>query len=119
MVGAQPSTVKPLPYSIQWSSAGDISQVAQVVDGKWEITGGGVRIREPGYDRLIGIGSMDWDDYEVRTSFIVHGQLSENEGGIGILLGWIASAVIVAGAFMELQSEGRGSTTGTTPPTPF
>lgn len=78
----------PLPYSIQWSSAGSISKVAQVIDGQWEITGGGVRIREPGYDRLIGIGSMDWDDYEVRTSFIVHGQPSANEGGIGILLGW-------------------------------
>lgn len=45
-------------------------------------------------------------------------QFSERTA-IGILLGWIASAVIVAGAFMELQSEGRGATTGSTPPTPF
>jgi hypothetical protein len=37
---------------------------------------------------------------------------------IGQLLGWIASAVIVAGAFMELQVEGRTSA-GTTPPKPF
>jgi hypothetical protein len=36
----------------------------------------------------------------------------------GITLAWIASAVIVAGAFMELQHEGR-SVGGTTPPKPF
>ena len=34
--------------------------------------------------------------------------------GIGILLGWIASAVVVAGAYMEMQASGSGST----PPAP-
>jgi hypothetical protein len=40
----------------------------------------------------------------------------------GVTLGWIASAVIVAGAFMELQSEGKRAGSvggGTTPPRPF
>lgn len=77
----------PLPYQIDWSAAGDISQVAQVIDGKWEITGGELRIREPGYDRLIGLGGVDWDDYEVRTSFIVHTNPG-SEGGIGVIIGW-------------------------------
>jgi hypothetical protein len=40
----------------------------------------------------------------------------------GVTLGWIASAVIVAGAFMELQAEGKRAGApggGSTPPRPF
>ena len=37
----------------------------------------------------------------------------------GVTLAWIASAVIVAGAFMEIQGEGRGSGASGMPPTTF
>jgi hypothetical protein len=45
-------------------------------------------------------------------------QFSESVG-FGVTLGWISSAVIVAGAFMELQNEGRTVGSGTTAPKPF
>jgi len=38
--------------------------------------------------------------------------------GIGILLGWIASAVVVAGAFMNIQAAGAGATPAA-PPSQF
>jgi hypothetical protein len=43
-------------------------------------------------------------------------QFSE-QAAFGITLAWIASAVIVAGAFMELQGEGKSASS--TPPKPF
>ena len=45
---------------------------------------------------------------------ITFGRQFETFSGIGILLGWISSAVIVAGAYMEMQASGAGST----PPAP-
>lgn len=38
--------------------------------------------------------------------------------GIGILLGWIASGVVVAGAFMDIQAAGTGSAPAA-PPSQF
>jgi len=38
--------------------------------------------------------------------------------GIGILLGWIASAVVVAGAYIEMQAAGSGAAPAT-PPSQF
>ena len=54
----------PLPYSINWSSASKIEDVAQIVDGQWDLQGGGVRSLQNGYDRLISVGDITWDDYE-------------------------------------------------------
>ncbi len=51
---------------------------------------------------------------------ITFGLQFADQVAFGITLGWIASAVIVAGAFMELQSEGRTSVGGgSTQPKPF
>ncbi len=44
--------VAPLPYSIDWSSVAEVSDVAQIVDGKWLFTSDGLRVLEPGYDQL-------------------------------------------------------------------
>jgi regulation of enolase protein 1 (concanavalin A-like superfamily) len=60
--------------------------VAQVVDGKWALEGANVRTVEPGYDRLIGVGDMAWDDYEVLVPITVHSQPSSF--GAGILFRW-------------------------------
>lgn len=62
-----------LPYSIDWQAAGNIQEVAQVVDGLWAIGPDGVRPLEPGYDRLIAIGDMWWRDYEVTVPVTIHG----------------------------------------------
>ncbi len=89
----------PLPYSINWSSAASIANVAQIVDGAWQITGNGVRTRQVGYDRLINIGDISWDDYEVTLPITLHGVDQNclvnldtgpcNEGPmVGVLVRW-------------------------------
>lgn len=82
-------TTWPLPYAFDWgtlSSDEDIQDVAQVVDGKWQLDGGGVRTTEPGYDRLIAVGDSAWTDYE----FVVPVTLASTPGsfGTGVLLRW-------------------------------
>jgi uncharacterized repeat protein (TIGR02543 family) len=78
--------VWPLPYSIDWSSAPSIQDVAQVVDGLWTLEADSVRILEPGYDRLIAIGDVSWTDYEVMVPVTIHNMWGD--GGAGILLRW-------------------------------
>lgn len=84
----------PLPYSIDWSRVTNIQDVAQVVDGKWAVTPDGVRPLELGYDRLVGLGDISWDDYEVTVPVTIHGI---DEGGfafpsvgpvVGLVLRW-------------------------------
>jgi regulation of enolase protein 1 (concanavalin A-like superfamily) len=88
-VNYQPAPIWPLPYTIEWDSLSgdaDIQNVAQVVDGKWTLDGSQVRTVEPGYDRLIAIGDMAWDDYEVLVPITINTQPSSF--GAGILFRW-------------------------------
>jgi hypothetical protein len=62
----------PLPYTIDWSKVDTISEVAQIVDGKWELTKNGVRAIERYYDRVIAFGDNSWENYEVQTTVIIH-----------------------------------------------
>ncbi|GJM29180.1 MAG: hypothetical protein DHS20C17_18150 [Cyclobacteriaceae bacterium] len=62
----------PLPYSIQWSKVSNLQEVAQVVDGFWEITENGVRNVDSYYDRMIAFGDESWVNYEVSTTVIFH-----------------------------------------------
>ena len=62
----------PLPYHIEWSSVKNIQDVAEIVDGKWELTENGIRTTESYYDRIIAFGDSTWKDYEVSTSVIFH-----------------------------------------------
>lgn len=62
----------PLPYSIDWSKVDEISEAAQVVDGKWELTPNGIRSVERYYDRVIAFGDNSWENYEVQTTVIIH-----------------------------------------------
>ena len=70
-------------------------------------------------DRVLG---FSWNQIFLMLGFaaflITFGEQFRENAGIGILLGWIASAVIVAGAFMELQGESKSSGGGM-PPTTF
>lgn len=68
--GPMPS---PLPLQIDWSKANRIQDMAQIVDGRWEITDGGVRVLEPYYDRVLAIGDENWTDYEVTAEVTFHG----------------------------------------------
>ena len=62
-----------LPYRIEWNRVRSIDEVAQVVEGQWALTEDGVRVLEPYYDRVIGLGDLSWRDYEVATTVTFHG----------------------------------------------
>jgi len=70
----------PLPYKIDWSEVENIQDVVQVIDGKWELSQGGVRSIERYYDRCFAFGDASWQDYQVTTSFKVHQLTGPREG---------------------------------------
>jgi hypothetical protein len=90
----QPGNVWPMPYDLDWSSAASIQDVAQVVDGKWSLQANGVRTVQTGYDRLIAIGDLAWQDYEVEVPITVHSIDFASAGGmsgdpaLGLLMHW-------------------------------
>lgn len=67
----------PLPFHINWPDVQNIQDVAQVVDGKWEITDTGLRNINIGYDRAVVIGDSSWRDYDLTTEFTLH-SVSDN-----------------------------------------
>ena len=84
----------PLPYSIDWSNVTNIQDAVQVVDGLYAITMDGIRIVEPGYDRIIAVGDLDWDDYEITVPITVYdfdpGPLPpySTSAGFGMTMRW-------------------------------
>jgi uncharacterized repeat protein (TIGR02543 family) len=85
--------VWPESYTIDWSNASSIQDVAQVVDGLWQIEDGNVRVVEPGYDRIIAIGDIAWTNYEVIVPVTVHGPIPypptiPNPAVLGLLVRW-------------------------------
>jgi len=90
MVNYTANTVWPQPYDIDWSlltADEDIQNVAQIVDGKWTLTGTGIRIVEPGYDRLVAVGDRTWINYEATVPVTVHATNDENWAA-GLLFRW-------------------------------
>ena len=67
------TNVWPKNYSIDWSAVTEIQDVAQIVDGLWVLDTDGVGPVELGYDRLIAIGDLLWDDYEITVPITIHG----------------------------------------------
>ena len=79
----------PDTYSVDWSEVQNIDDASQIVDGLWTLENGSVRTVIPGYDRLIAIGDVLWDDYEITVPVTINGLLSgSNDSGVGILLRW-------------------------------
>ncbi len=73
---------------IHWDDVTRISEVAAVVDGLWELVPGGVRVVEPGYDRLLAIGDLSWQSHmEVFYSFTVE-RIAGASPGTGFAFGW-------------------------------
>ncbi len=80
--------VWPLPYSIDWSTVTNISDVAQVVDGLWAIQPDGtLRTMQTGYDRVIALGDETWTDYQV-TAQITFNSFDCYDFGGGVMVGW-------------------------------
>jgi len=89
-VNYTPGNVWSNPYSVDWSTLTDeteINDVAHVVDGKWQLTTEGIRTEEPGYDRLIAIGDKTWTNYEVLVPFTINSSMPGG-AGVGVLLRW-------------------------------
>ncbi len=82
------STTWPQSYEIDWSQTSSIQDAVEVVDGHWEITADGIRTAEPGYDRLLAIGDLDQDQYELVSSFTLHGYDVNDYAGVGLLGPW-------------------------------
>ena len=84
-----------LPYSIDWPVS-DAQEVAQIVDGNWSWNSNGIRTEQVWYDRLIAIGDMGWDDYEVVVPVTIHSVdeiayslwKSGYHAAVGIILRW-------------------------------
>ena len=82
----------PLPYTVDWNTQASLQDAIQVVDGNWVVTGQGVRTLQIDYDRLLAIGDLDWQNYEITVPVTIHG--SEPSGpvsgapGVGIILRW-------------------------------
>ncbi len=61
-----------LPYTIEWNQVENIQDIAQIVDGHWQLEEGGVRTLDPYYDRVLAFGDNTWTDYEVTTTVTFH-----------------------------------------------
>ena len=72
MIDYRNDVVWPGNYAIEWQNVTNIQDVAQIVDGYWELQEDGVRSVVPNYDRLIAIGDIAWTDYEVVTPITIH-----------------------------------------------
>jgi hypothetical protein len=87
-------TTWPLNYAIDWSAAPSIMAVTQPVTGGFEIVGDEVVTTNPGYDRLLAIGDLTWNDYEITVPVTVE-SLNDSEwgppsngAGVGFITGW-------------------------------
>jgi regulation of enolase protein 1 (concanavalin A-like superfamily) len=68
-------------YSIDWGTVTNLQDVVQVADGLWEVSNGGARPVELGYDRLLTFGDQSWDNYELRLSVTTHDLLNVDPSG--------------------------------------
>lgn len=94
VVNYAPGNVWPDAYAIDWSTVDEIEDVAQVVDGLWQIDGDALRTVQVDYDRLVAIGDVTWQDYEAVVPVTIHGFDPEgfgpfsNRPGVGLLMRW-------------------------------
>jgi hypothetical protein len=72
------NVVTPATYNIDWSSVTEVSDVAQIVDGKWSLGSDGLRTVEIGYDRLVAIGDLQWTNYEATVEITLNAPLDVN-----------------------------------------
>ncbi len=94
----------PQDYSIDWSKAGNIQNVAQIVDGKWEIQpDGSIRTVQTGYDRLIAIGDRaSWVNYVVTAELTIN-SFFPSGGNVGLIVGWQGHTAMQYGQMLPDQ----------------
>jgi len=82
-----PGNMWPLPFELDWARVKSVQEKSRAVDGLWSIVAEGARTKEPGYDRFLALGDMNWKDYEILVPITLH-NLDAESGGVGILLRW-------------------------------
>ena len=95
--------VWPFSFTADWGQAATISDVAQVVDGKWAIGINGISPTIMGYDRTFAIGDLFWSDYEITVPITIHA-IDPNgfiwpsvSPGIGFTGRWTGHTTLVIG----------------------
>jgi hypothetical protein len=85
-----------LPYTVDWSTISNLQDVVQVVDGYWEKSNNGIRSVRMGYDRLLDVGDMIWQDYEVKVPITLHdidedyyNSYPSTNPGVGLIFHWL------------------------------
>ncbi len=89
-INYSPGAVPSMNHAFDWSSATEISDIAQVVDGHWALQGNSVTIVERGYDRFVGLGDLSWDNYELVVPITVHEIRipTSPAPGVGVAVRW-------------------------------
>ena len=60
----------------------------QVVDGQWARDGDNIRTMATGYDRIVALGDMGWDDFQITVPVTIHAFPEPNAGGVGVVARW-------------------------------
>ena len=68
-----PNSSESQAYTVDWNTTPNVQEIAQIVDGEWVVQAEGIRPSTLGYDRLVAVGDMWWDDYEVTVPITIHG----------------------------------------------
>ena len=85
------NNVWPKDYTINWSDSASIQDVAQISDGLWIKETNSIRPAVIGYDRLVTIGDMTWDDYEITVPITINTPLDSSlpiPPNFGIVTRW-------------------------------
>ena len=86
-VQVDPVKTWPLPYTTDWTRG--LTRNAQVVDGRWAVQGDGARTMEPGYDRILTLGSETWAGLDVTVGVTIHSlDVAARHSGVGVATGW-------------------------------
>jgi hypothetical protein len=119
-------TIRSLGETIDWSATTRVEDVAQVVDGRWDIVGNTLRPTQMGYDRLVAIGDLAWTDYEVTVPVTIHGFDTKgfiglnSKPAVGVMLKWPGHSdwtgaqptygyyPVGGGAWYEFEQNGTG-----------
>jgi len=83
-----------LPLEIDWAKVKNIKDVSSVIDGEWKVIGEGLQTSKFGYDRLIALGDLEYQNFDVVMRFRVDEvnpdgwDYPSGSPGVGLILRW-------------------------------
>lgn len=63
----------PTNYAVYWGTVTKLTDVVQIVDGRWDYTSAGTRPIALGYDRAFTVGDLQWNNFTVVVPITIHG----------------------------------------------